>query len=123
MSEEDKPKSTQQILKERTLAKAQEVMTKAIADSWDEVWTSKNRITKAGSDSMTIGVSLKLEKIADEQLHVTCGPAWNESHKGSKVGADVSLQGDLFEDDAPDGEHDIKDEVEDNLFLSGGLPL
>jgi len=111
----DEKKSEQQILKERALEKACEVISIALEKSWDQVWTSKNRIIKGGSDGMTIGVSLKLEKITDSQLHITCGPAWQESHKGHKAGADVTTQDDMFS--PVQEEEDVKEEKPEEVDL------
>ena len=96
---EDKPKSEQQILKERTLAKAIEVVGLALEKNIDEIWTTKNRVVKAQKESMNISVALVLEKMKDNQLHVSCTPSWSEKHNGKSAGGDVSTTEELGLDD------------------------
>jgi hypothetical protein len=100
MAEENK--TSQQILKERTLEKAQEVVALALEKNWDDIWTAKNRAVKKQKESMSVSASLSLEKMKDDQLHVSCSPTWTEKTTGKSAGADVSSQEDMFE--SPEGE-------------------
>lgn len=109
MSEEDKPKSNNEILKERALEKAKEVIGISLEKSWDKIWTTKNRIIKAGSEGMTISNTLKMDKITDEQMNIVCAPTWQESHKGSKSSGEVTIHEDLFSEDSDGDGNGIPD--------------
>ena len=97
---EDK-KTDQQILKEKTLEKAKEVIGLSLESAINEIWKAKNRVVKDGGSSMSVSCKLTLDKISDDKLHVVCEPAWTESHKGAKKSGEVTLQEDLFEEPDP----------------------
>lgn len=109
----EKVKSNNEILKEKALEKAKEVIALSLEKSWDKIWTTKNRVIKAGSESMTIGASLKFDKVTEEQMNIICTPTWQEAHKGSKAAGEVNVQDDLFtpaeseDDDKDDGNVDF----------------